>query len=63
MFVTSNADKVPLGAITILRVVNFVERTLALYQEWTLVRRTRNELLQLSDAQLDDIGLSRDRIY
>lgn len=49
----------PLGAITVLRVVNAVLASKDAVIAWYEVRKTRNLLANLSDAQLDDIGLTR----
>ena len=51
----------PLGAATILHVVDaFIERSSTVV-EWKESRKTRKLLSELSDAQLDDIGLSSRR--
>ena len=59
MFVTTTADKVPFGAITVFHTVNLVEYTVAAVAAWNVARITRNELHKLSDHQLSDIGLTR----
>ena len=48
----------PFGAITIHRVVTAVSGTAANLRAWNETRRTINALRGLSQAQLDDIGLS-----
>ncbi|MBY6056437.1 DUF1127 domain-containing protein [Leisingera daeponensis] len=52
----------PLGAVTVLRVVDAVANVKETILEWYEARQTRKALAQLSDAQLDDIGLSRSDI-
>ena len=62
MFVTTTADKVPFGAITVFHAVNLVESTVAAVAAWNVARITRKELHKLSDHQLSDIGLTRGEI-
>ena len=57
-FVVSNT-RVPLGAVTTLRVVDGVMHLIASIVAWNEARITRNVLLSLSAEQLDDIGLTR----
>lgn len=49
----------PLGAATILHVVDTFIGVFDSVVEWNTSRKTRKLLSQLSDAQLDDIGLDR----
>ncbi len=49
----------PLGAATILHVVDAIYGTYEKAVAWNDTRKTRNALSALSDAQLDDIGLCR----
>ncbi|MCG7520393.1 DUF1127 domain-containing protein [Ruegeria sp. Ofav3-42] len=49
----------PLGAATILHVVDAISNFFGAVAEWNETRKTRNLLSELSDAQLDDIGLVR----
>lgn len=49
----------PLGAVTVHRAVAFVSNVSARIREWNERRRTVVVLSRLSDAQLDDIGLTR----
>ncbi|QFT74651.1 hypothetical protein FIU92_16540 [Ruegeria sp. THAF33] len=49
----------PLGAATILHVVDAFTNVVNTVVEWKESRKTRKLLSELSDAQLDDIGLSR----
>ncbi|SHE31546.1 protein of unknown function [Ruegeria intermedia] len=49
----------PLGAATILRVVDAFIRVYDSVVEWNTSRKTRKLLSRLSDEQLDDIGLTR----
>ena len=52
----------PLGAATILRVVDGISHAFEPAAEWNTSRKTRKLLSQLSDAQLEDIGLVREDI-
>ncbi len=49
----------PLGAATILHVVDAFTVAFEKAVEWNETRKTRKALSQLSDAQLEDIGLTR----
>ena len=52
----------PLRAVTILHVVDTIIHRFESIVEWHLSRQTRKELKRLTDAQLDDVGLSRSDI-
>ena len=52
----------PLGAVTVLHMVDAIISAKNAIVEWNKARMTRNELSMLTDAQLDDIGLNRDDI-
>lgn len=49
----------PLGAVTVLRVVDFFTSAKAAIVEWNEARVTRKALYELTDVQLEDIGLTR----
>ncbi|SDD63779.1 DUF1127 domain-containing protein [Ruegeria marina] len=49
----------PLGAVTVLRVVDFFISARNAVVSWNESRLTRNALSALTDTQLDDIGLNR----
>ena len=49
----------PLGAASILHVVDAFIRVFDFGVQWNDSRKTRKALYELSDAQLDDIGLTR----
>ena len=49
----------PLGAVTVLRVVDFFRSAKIAAIEWNESRVTRKALSVLTDAQLEDIGLNR----
>ena len=49
----------PLGAVTVLRVVDFFISAKNAVLSWNEGRVTRKALSALTDAQLDDIGLTR----
>ena len=51
--------KVPLGAVTILRVVDSFLNLKTAVAVWSEARVTRKALSRLSDQQLEDIGLTR----
>ena len=53
---------VPLGAVSTLRVVSLFERGIDALVEWRNARVTASVLRNLSDQQLDDIGLHRGEI-
>lgn len=53
----------PVGAVSILRVVDFALALKDKLVAWNELRLTRRALSDLSDAQLSDIGLSRHQIY
>ncbi|MXN53615.1 DUF1127 domain-containing protein [Shinella sp. AETb1-6] len=40
-------------------VCSLLRRTVRVYRIWVMKRRTRYALLDLTDAQLEDIGISR----
>ncbi|MTH97415.1 DUF1127 domain-containing protein [Roseibium sp. RKSG952] len=52
----------PLGAATILHVVDAFINVLNNVVAWNESRKTRNILNHLTDAQLEDIGLTRAEI-
>lgn len=52
----------PFGAVSTLRLVNFVANSTAQVSAWNNARKTANELAKLSDHQLSDIGLDRNAI-
>ncbi|WP_247220323.1 DUF1127 domain-containing protein [Shinella oryzae] len=43
----------------VLPVRSFLQRTVRVYRIWVMKRRTRYALLDLTDSQLEDIGISR----
>ncbi|MCF6429570.1 MULTISPECIES: DUF1127 domain-containing protein [unclassified Leisingera] len=49
----------PLGAVTVLRVVDTLINVKTALVEWNESRETRKALARLSDAQLEDIGMNR----
>lgn len=52
----------PVGAVSILRVVDLALALKEKLAAWNEVRLTRRALSDLSDAQLADIGLARHQI-
>ncbi|NOD65038.1 MULTISPECIES: DUF1127 domain-containing protein [unclassified Ruegeria] len=52
----------PLGAATILHVADAFSNVVKSVAKWNDARKTRNLLSELSDAQLEDIGLTRESI-
>lgn len=62
MAVTNDFEKVSLIAVVFSRFAARVQDLVNRYQAWTGERRTREELMRLSDAELADIGLSRYQI-
>lgn len=53
------AAKVPFGAVKSLREYSLVSEIISAFVTWYKKHQTRELLLELSDAQLDDIGLTR----
>jgi len=51
------ASPVPFGAILSLKVVNFVDTTVANFAEWNAARKTAKVLNTLTVRQLEDIGI------
>ncbi|MFS4581650.1 DUF1127 domain-containing protein [Phaeobacter sp. C3_T13_0] len=49
----------PLGAVSVLRLVDAVYNAKSMILSWKEARTTRNALSELSDTQLEDIGLTR----
>ncbi|UAB88813.1 DUF1127 domain-containing protein [Ruegeria sp. SCSIO 43209] len=49
----------PRGAVTILHAVDAFSHAFENVVEWYKSYQTRNELSQLSDEQLEDVGLTR----
>ncbi len=52
----------PLGAVAVLRVVDTILNAKSAFLEAREARITRRALYRLTDAQLADIGLTRDDI-
>lgn len=52
----------PLGAVAVLRTVDSVLNLKENLIQWNENRITRKALSRLTDAQLDDIGLTRDDV-
>lgn len=53
------AVRAPFGAVNALREYNLVKEIFAAFVTWYEKHKTREELMKLTDAQLDDIGLTR----
>lgn len=53
------AAKVPFGAVNSLREYSLVSEIIAGFVSWYEKHKTRELLLELTDDQLDDIGLTR----
>ncbi|MEO1919284.1 MAG: DUF1127 domain-containing protein [Paracoccaceae bacterium] len=49
----------PFGAVLIVKIVNFVDATVANLKAWNAARKTENTLRNLSNRQLEDIGMCR----
>ncbi len=56
------ARPAPFGALTVYRVVDFLDQVRMTYNERKLDKATDKSLRQLSDRELDDIGLYRGNI-
>ncbi|MFY0595115.1 MAG: DUF1127 domain-containing protein [Cognatishimia sp.] len=53
------AAHAPFGAVNALREYNLASEIFAGIVTWYQKHKTRQELIKLTDAQLDDIGLAR----
>ena len=51
------ASPIPFGAVFSLKVVNFVDKSVANFAAWNTARKTANVLNTLSVSQLEDIGV------
>ena len=51
------ASPVPFGAVFSLKVVNFVDNSVANFAAWNAARKTANVLNTLTVSQLEDIGV------
>lgn len=49
----------PYGAITTYRIINTLSNVILAFRAWNDARVTRKALNNLSDRELDDIGLCR----
>lgn len=58
----NSSHPVPLGAVSIFRATSFLETAVRALHTWQRVRSTRAALANLSDAQLSDIGITRNDI-
>ncbi len=52
----------PFGAVTTFRIVTLIEKPIAAFKVWNDLRKTRNDLLRLSNRELADIGMLRSDI-
>ena len=59
MAATVTSAPAPLGAISVYRVVQSVDRSFRAVSAWNARRMTRKVLHRLSNRELDDIGLCR----
>ncbi|MEM6618204.1 MAG: DUF1127 domain-containing protein [Pseudomonadota bacterium] len=59
MALAPNTRPAPFGAITIFGAVTRMERAWSAFVTWNTVRKTRNQLVKLSNRDLADIGLHR----
>jgi uncharacterized protein YjiS (DUF1127 family) len=62
MFAPEKARAIPLGSITMFRIVNLAQRGADTLHAWHNARVTSTALQDLSDHQLADIGLHRGEI-
>ncbi len=60
--IPASTDPVPLGAVTIFRLISAFEQTVSGFGAWRRARSTERALRRLSDVQLEDIGLVRGQI-
>ena len=59
MSVFESNRSVPLGAVSAFRLTSLVEQVFASVRAWYLARETARVLEDLSNRELDDIGISR----
>ncbi len=62
MAVTHDFDNVSVIAVVFSRLAARVQDVANRFQTWNAERKTREELMRLTDAELADIGLSRFQI-
>lgn len=58
----SQTAAIPFGAVAGLREASLVQTLYASFTAWKAKRETRKMLLELTDRELDDIGLQRSDI-
>lgn len=63
MFTANATSPLPFGAIATYRAITAVETVVEAIASWIQARHTRSVLSELSDRQLDDIGLARSDLY
>ncbi len=63
MTITATNTRVQISSIVFLRLVNSIENMFAAFSNWNDSRQTFNALSDLSDRDLEDIGLNRGDIY
>lgn len=59
MSVFESTRSVPLGAASAHGIMSFVERAIASVRSWYIARATEKALEELSDRELQDIGVLR----
>ncbi|MQQ08194.1 DUF1127 domain-containing protein [Epibacterium sp. SM1979] len=62
MAITANTHA-PLGAVSILRVVDQILAAKKAVVRWNEKRMTRDQLSRLTNEQLEDIGLTRYEVH
>ncbi len=62
MAMTHNTQTIPFGAVALHRAIRALDSLVESVQRWHRRRVTRKALMQLSDRELADIGLSRAEI-
>lgn len=62
MAIFHTSRPVPLGAVSTLRIVNVFDTMVSNFKVWNATRKTTNALRELSDNQLQDIGIERHKI-
>ena len=62
MAMTTQTSVAPMGATAVYRTVTLLDRALTSVRQWMIANETAEGLHELSDRQLDDLGLLRANI-
>lgn len=62
MAIQTQTKAAPFGAISVFRGAQAVDNIANTFRSWNEARRTMNELYQLTDRELNDLGIARGEI-